>query len=311
MSDRDDGDDHGVAQRLQRRAGRAASGPAPHTPITSAENSSGTTSMNSRRMKICPTGWVTLLDHPLEPGRVPEHGVGHEPGHRADGNAEEHLLVGLHTGAKPSGERRWRIPRIRGKLPAHRGIPRPAHRDALPPALFRRLSRRVGAAQGAERLRTHLPDDVLVRLRRRPRTWWRRSSSRCGRAVVKGRRDRRRGVVAQSACPPRTCEWTSTRTGTSGSRCAPGKLVHPRRSSVLFLNRVRGGALAVTREPPDPRQPLARAPDRLEDLTLVAPRPNRCVVFDGTLTHGVLDANNQSPGRASSRAIPGSGAPSR
>jgi hypothetical protein len=74
---------------------------------------------------------------------------------------------------------------------------------------------------------------------------------------------------------------------------ATGRLVHPRLSSVLFLNRVRGGALAVTREPPDPERP-SLAPRNL-DLTLVAPRPNRYVLFEGTLTHGVLDAENQVP----------------
>jgi hypothetical protein len=70
---------------------------------------------------------------------------------------------------------------------------------------------------------------------------------------------------------------------------------------VLFLNRVRGGALAVTREPPCDDNP-ARAPEKLA-LDLAAPRPNRFVVFRGDLTHGVLDANNRVPeGR-----LPGTG----
>lgn len=73
-----------------------------------------------------------------------------------------------------------------------------------------------------------------------------------------------------------------------------GKLIHPKLGSVLFLNRVRGGALAVTEELPDPENP-SLAPRKLDTLTLVAPRPNRLVVFDGSLTHGVLDANNQIP----------------
>ena len=68
---------------------------------------------------------------------------------------------------------------------------------------------------------------------------------------------------------------------------------HPRLSSVLFLNRVRGGALAVTRQGPDPRNP-ALVPLPLE-ADLVAPRPNRFVAFDGRLTHGVLDGWNQIP----------------
>jgi len=67
----------------------------------------------------------------------------------------------------------------------------------------------------------------------------------------------------------------------------------PRVSSVLFLNRVRGGVLAVTRQAPDPRNP-AMVPLPLE-ADLVAPRPNRFVMFDGRLTHGVLDARNAIP----------------
>lgn len=64
-----------------------------------------------------------------------------------------------------------------------------------------------------------------------------------------------------------------------------GKVVHPVFSSVLFLNRVRGGALAV-----------APSCSPLEvDFDLAAPRPNRFVCFDGSLTHGVLDSNNQIP----------------
>ncbi|MBL8950592.1 MAG: hypothetical protein JNK82_07445 [Myxococcaceae bacterium] len=74
-----------------------------------------------------------------------------------------------------------------------------------------------------------------------------------------------------------------------------GRQVHPSRSSVLFLNRCRGGLLAVTEALPNPENE-SFAPDRLE-LDLVKPEPNRFVVFDGALTHGVLDAENQVPGR--------------
>lgn len=74
-----------------------------------------------------------------------------------------------------------------------------------------------------------------------------------------------------------------------------GRQVHPAISSVLFLNRCRGGLLAVTREPPNPKNP-AMAPDTLA-LDLVEPAPNRYVWFDGRLTHGVLDAQNQVPQR--------------
>jgi hypothetical protein len=68
---------------------------------------------------------------------------------------------------------------------------------------------------------------------------------------------------------------------------------HPRVSSVLFLNRVQGGALAVTAQLPDPRNP-ALVPLPLE-ADLVGPAPNRFAVFDGRLTHGVLDARNAVP----------------
>ena len=33
------------------------------------------------------------------------------------------------------------------------------------------------------------------------------------------------------------------------------------------------------------------------EADLIAPRPNRLVWFDGSLTHGVLDGENQVPGR--------------
>jgi hypothetical protein len=162
---------------------------------------------------------------------------------------------------------------------------------ALPEPLFRRLLRRVGAL-GSERLRdtyqttfwydfgepANVVEEAILALRPR----------------VVGRR-RIAGV-----------EWWLSRMSTTDVRVdfhqdrdeklalRTGRLVHPRLSSVLFLNRVRGGALAVTRQPPDPGNP-SLAPRRLDDLTLVAPRPNRFVVFDGKLTHGVLDANNQIP----------------
>jgi len=74
---------------------------------------------------------------------------------------------------------------------------------------------------------------------------------------------------------------------------AGGPERHPRVSSVLFLNRVKGGALAVTSQAPDPSNP-ALVPLPL-DADLVGPRPNRFAFFDGRLTHGVLDAENGVP----------------
>lgn len=73
-----------------------------------------------------------------------------------------------------------------------------------------------------------------------------------------------------------------------------GREVTPRLSSLLYLNRCRGGLLAVTREPPNPRNP-ALAPD-VHDFDLVEPRPNRFTFFDARFTHGVLDAQNRIPG---------------
>ena len=70
---------------------------------------------------------------------------------------------------------------------------------------------------------------------------------------------------------------------------------HPKVTSVLYLGGCRGGLLAVTREAPNPRN-QAFAPD-VHDFDLVTPRANRFTWFDGTLTHGVLDANNDIPGR--------------
>jgi len=72
-----------------------------------------------------------------------------------------------------------------------------------------------------------------------------------------------------------------------------GRQVQPAWSSVFFLNRCRGGLLAVTDAPPNPAND-SFAPDR-QDWDLVRPAPNRFVLFDGRMTHGVLDARNQVP----------------
>lgn len=74
-----------------------------------------------------------------------------------------------------------------------------------------------------------------------------------------------------------------------------GVEVHPLVSSLLYLNRCRGGLLAVTKQPPNPRN-QAFAPDR-HDFDFVEPRENRFTWFNGKLTHGVLDAENQIPGK--------------
>jgi hypothetical protein len=74
-----------------------------------------------------------------------------------------------------------------------------------------------------------------------------------------------------------------------------GEERHPKLSSLLYLGPSRGGLLAVTREAPNPEN-QAFAPD-VHDFDFVEPRANRFTFFDGALTHGVLDANNELPGR--------------
>jgi hypothetical protein len=73
-----------------------------------------------------------------------------------------------------------------------------------------------------------------------------------------------------------------------------GREVNPLLSSVLYLNRCVGGLLAVTTEPPNPRNP-ALAPTK-HDFDFVEPLPNRFVHFPSRLTHGVLDSKNAIPG---------------
>jgi hypothetical protein len=69
----------------------------------------------------------------------------------------------------------------------------------------------------------------------------------------------------------------------------------PKLSTILYLNSCRGGLLAVTAQPCNPKNP-ACAPD-IHDFDVVEPRPNRFAFFDAKLTHGVLDARNQLPGQ--------------
>jgi len=164
---------------------------------------------------------------------------------------------------------------------------------AIATPLFRRLVRRVRAL-GSERLRQtyrttfwfdlgepgSVTEEVILALRPRIRPrgltgveWW-LSRMWTHDVQVDFHRDRDEALAGRT-----------------------GRERHPAISSVLFLNRVRGGALVVTRQPPDPANP-ALAPLPL-DGDLVAPRPNRFVWFRGNLTHGVLDARNQIPLRGS------------
>lgn len=176
--------------------------------------------------------------------------------------------------------------RKRGQAPSSAAVDHVE--GALPAALFARLLRAVRGL-GESGLRTTYQT-----------TFWLPSSAAPSCVVEE--------AVAALWLPGRYAgaEWWLSRMRTSNVQVdfhrdrderlalSGGPDVHPARSSVLFLNRCRGGLLAVTAEPPNPKNP-AMAPDRLE-LDFAEPAPNRFVHFDGRLTHGVLDARNQIPG---------------
>ncbi len=163
--------------------------------------------------------------------------------------------------------------------------------DALPGPLFRRLKRAVEAL-GEQRLR-----------RTYQTTFWFGCESAPSNVVEEAIEQLRARAPGNFA----GVEWWLSRMRTSNVQVdfhrdlderlaqSGGPQVHPAISSVLFLNRCRGGLLAVTREAPNPEN-AAMAPDNLA-LDLVQPLPNRYVWFGGALTHGVLDATNQIPGR--------------
>ena len=162
--------------------------------------------------------------------------------------------------------------------------------DALPPELFRSLRRGV-VALGTKGIRRTYETTFWFDLRERPAALPELAILSLGRTF---RDAGARGV-----------EWWLSRMWTHDVRVdfhrdrderlalAGGSERHPRLSSVLFLNRVKGGALAVTAQAPDPSN-AALVPLPL-DADLVGPRPNRFAFFDGRLTHGVLDAENGVP----------------
>ena len=162
--------------------------------------------------------------------------------------------------------------------------------EALPPSLFHRLRRSV-LALGTERIRRTYQTTFWFPLDGSPA-----SIPELAVEALKAR-FRARGA--------RGVEWWLSRMWTHDVRVdfhrdrderlalSGGPDRHPRVSSVLFLNQVGGGALAVTAQRPDPRN-LALVPLPLE-ADLVGPRPNRLTLFDGRLTHGVLDARNRVP----------------
>lgn len=75
-----------------------------------------------------------------------------------------------------------------------------------------------------------------------------------------------------------------------------GELRHPAVSSVLYFNRVKGGALLVL-DQRESRDGARLIPVKARDWALAAPRPNRFVHFKGDRLHAVLDANNEIPSR--------------
>jgi hypothetical protein len=165
------------------------------------------------------------------------------------------------------------------------------HESALPPELFGRLRRAV-VALGTRGLAETYRTTFWFDLEDAPRAVTEEAAQ-----VIAAHLPRRRGV--------RGVEWWLSRMRTTDVQVdfhrdrddrlaqAGGPEVHPLWSTVLFLNRCRGGLLAVTAQAPDDAMP-ARAPLPL-DADLVRPWPGRLVVFRGDRTHGVLDARNRIP----------------
>ena len=166
--------------------------------------------------------------------------------------------------------------------------------ETLPPALFRKLLRKVRQV-GRERLeRTYQttfwfdltrPSNVVEEAILALRHWvpappsvvgveWWLSRMDTNRVGVDFHRDRDEKLAGRT-----------------------GRIIHPKLSSVLFLNRVKGGLLAVSAGRPNAENP-ACAPDRI-DFALVRPLPNRLALFPGDRTHGVLDTYNRLPGKTS------------
>lgn len=165
------------------------------------------------------------------------------------------------------------------------------HEDALPRSQFQALCRKV-VGLGSERLRSTYQTTFWFGLDRPECVV--EEAALALRAHVK-----LRGVVG--------VEWWLSRMKTTNVQVdfhvdrdeklalRTGRIVSPRWSSVFFLNRSVGGLLAVTAAPPV-EENVAKAPSVM-DFDLAAPRPNRFVVFRGSLTHGVLDARNEIPSR--------------
>jgi hypothetical protein len=162
--------------------------------------------------------------------------------------------------------------------------------DALSAQCFNRLRRRVYGTEGVAQTFD--------------RTFWFDFSAAPDNVVALA-------ILEMKALVPRNlsivgAEWWLSRMRTShiefgfhqdrdgGYRARTGKMIHPDFSSVLFLNRCRGGALAVTAALPDERNTASAPSDH--SFWLAVPRPNRFALFPGHLTHGVLDSHNEIPG---------------
>jgi hypothetical protein len=165
---------------------------------------------------------------------------------------------------------------------------------ALPPATFEALRRAVRRL-GDERLRRSYQTTCWYALDA-PATNIIEDAARSLRAHLPPARLRRVTGVEWWLSRMRTSnvqvDFHRDRDNARFDEC--GVEVNPRLSTVLYLNRCRGGLLAVTSDPPNPDN-QALAPDR-HDFDLVEPQPNRLAWFDGRLTHGVLDARNRIPG---------------
>jgi hypothetical protein len=167
--------------------------------------------------------------------------------------------------------------------------------NALPKARFRSLRRAVEALSH-ERLRSTYQTAFWWKVTTPPSNQVERAAQLIAQHLTSSQRRR---IVG--------CEWWLSRMRTSNVKVdfhvdhdirlaeVTGKIRHPLVSSVLYLNRCRGGLLAVTDQRACADNP-AQAPE-IHDFDFVEPAPNRLALFDGRLTHGVLDSENEIPGK--------------
>ena len=203
-------------------------------------------------------------------------------------------------GMAPSASHRGgdRTPRG-GPGPPPREVGRPTgtslvltREGALPGPLFRRLARAVRAL-GTERLR-HTYQTAF---------WFDLGAPSC--VVEEAVLSVAPRIPAVRAGRVAGVEWWLSRMRTSDVQVdfhqdrdevrfgRTGLTRCPAQGSVLFLNRCRGGWLAVTSQATDDANP-ARAPLPF-DGDLVRPWPNRLALFPGDAVHGVLDARGHVP----------------